>query len=182
MGRFQTDFGHQTSDFGVWTWVLDFWETPDFGYRHRFWPSDFCFWTPGFEQTYVVCLLQTYFRQFLGLLTNFGHQTLDFCFSDRLHRPRSDFGLWTLDFGFWPSNILRTSDFKSLISDGRWTADFGHISCSFQTLDILQTNFGQTSDFGLHTPTSDIGLRTDFEHQTSNFQLLTLDFGLRFQI
>ena len=65
LGRFRTDFGHQTSDFGVWTSVLDFWETPDFGYRHRFWTSDFCFWTPGFKHTYVVDILETYFRQFL---------------------------------------------------------------------------------------------------------------------
>ena len=41
---------------------------------------------------------------------------------------------------------------------------------SFQTYDRLQTNFGQTSDFGP---------RPDFEHQTSDFGLPTLNFTIQ---
>ena len=94
-----------------------------------------------------------------------------------------DFRLQTSYFSLRTYFGLQTSDFNlhCQISDGRRTEDFGQTSGSFQTSDILRTNFEHTSDVGLQTPTSDVGLRTDFEHRTSNFKLLTLDFGLLFQ-
>ena len=62
----------------------------------------------------------------------------------------------------------------------RRTADqWGSPSCR-----PLQTDFGQFSDklrtdFRRQTPTSDFGPRPDFEHQTSDFGLLTSNFTLQ---
>ena len=127
-GRFQTDFGHQTSDFGVWNSVSDF-ISMDF---RLLTDSRLCF------QTHILDfrLLFLDSRFVFGLRTNFGHQTSDFRFSDRLHRPTSNFGFWTLDFR------LQTLDFS------------------------LQTYFGfQTLAFTVRFRT-DVGLQTLDRHRT----------------
>ena len=49
-----------------------------------------------------------------------------------------------------------------------------------RTVFRLRTDFGQTSD-RRQTPTSDFGPRPDFEHQTSDFGLLTLNFTLQIE-
>ena len=53
------------------------------------------------------------------------------------------------------------------------TSDFGQFSDLWQTSDKFRT------DFRRQTPTSDFGPRPDFEHQTSDFGLLTLNFTLQ---
>ena len=61
-----------------------------------------------------------------------------------------------------------------LINCDRYHADhFRQTSDSFQTYHRLQT------DFRSQTPTSDFGPWPDFEHQTSDFGLLTLNFTLQ---
>ena len=47
------------------------------------------------------------------------------------------------------------------------------------TSDRLRTVFRLMTDFRRQTPTSDFGPRPDFEHQTSDFGLLTLNFTLQ---
>ena len=53
-----------------------------------------------------------------------------------------------------------------------------------RTVFKLRTDLGQTSDklqtdFRCQTPTSEFGPRRGFEHQTSDFRLLTLNFTLQ---
>ena len=56
------------------------------------WTLDFGFWTPGFEQTYVVLQTLDIIHSFR---TDVGHQTSDF-----VRLRTSDFRLWTLDISF----------------------------------------------------------------------------------
>ena len=49
-----------------------------------------------------------------------------------------------------------------------------------RTVFRLMTVFRQTTDrFQKQAPTSDFGPRPDFEHQTLDFELLTLNFSLQ---
>ena len=48
--------------------------------------------------------------------------------------------------------------------------------------DFRQTSDKLRTDFRRQSPTSDFGPRPDFEHQTSDFGLQTLNFRLRVRI
>ena len=115
----QIDFRLQTFIFklqilGVRLWTsvsdLDNWQTSDFGSRLGFWTLDIL-WIPGFEQTYVVCLLQT-----LDIIQTVFGQTSDiklrFRQTSYIRLPIVDFRHQFSDFGLWTSDIglLQTSD------------------------------------------------------------------------
>ena len=97
--------------------------------------------------------------------------------------------------------IRRTADRRESPSCKPLQTDFGQFSDLWQTSDKLLTDFRrqpptsdfgprpdfehQTSDFGLLTSefhTSDLRLRTDFQLQTSEFELQTVNFRLRVRI
>ena len=146
----------------LWTSVsdLDNWHTSDFGFRLGFWTLDIL-WTPDFG----------FFRY---------RQT------SYIRLPIVDFRHQFSDFGLWTSDILQTSDCSLHCQ----TSNFGLKEWSMviaimqtpsdrlRTVFRLMTDFRQTSD-RRQTPTSDFGPRPDFEHQTSDFGLLTLNFTLQ---
>ena len=78
----------------------------------------------------------------------------------------TDFRLW-FQTQILDLDILWTSDF------GFWTTGFEQTYIVLQTLDIIQTVFGQTSD-------SKLLISSDFVHQTSDcdFRHQFSDFGL----
>ena len=132
----------------------------------------------------------------------FSHFGGNFKLQNQVFRSQTSDRLWTYFFGhntseigrFRNSDIERTSERLSktckfqtfnfrlrilgvITSDILWTADFGlwtfeQTYIVLQTLDIIQTVFGQTSDIKLRIASDFV---VDFRHQFSDFGLWTSD-------